>query len=112
MSGIIADSIHPNNQEFPLTFVDKRNLAGMYLCVLVKGTLPSGQSGYAFFGVFADVLVKFLRTNPAGKPFNPKDLKAMVLARSSGELSPEIAEFMKYKFSFTEDHGILEISRS
>lgn len=101
-----------NPPRFETLFKDKQYLKELYLCVLVQGTLPNGQSGYCYFGVFADKLLQFMNRLQLGAPFNPKQLGAIVLARSIGEPSPEIREFMRMKFSFSEESVILEISRS
>jgi hypothetical protein len=96
---------------FEPQFRDKKLLGDMYLCVLVKGILPTGQPGYCYFGVFADAFVNFLNRLDLKKPFNPKDIKAIVLARAAGEPSDHIREFMRFKFSFAEETTVLEISR-
>lgn len=115
MNTINTDSTVSSIAGCPLdsfTFCEKQNLKGMYLCVLVKGTLPSGERGYCYFGVFANAWIEFLKRYKAGKLLNPKDLKAIVLARSIGEPTPEIAEFMRMKFSHSTDSVILELSRT
>jgi hypothetical protein len=102
----------PTSARFEPQFRDKKLLGDMYLCILVKGVLPSGQRGYCYFGIFADTFVNFLNRLDLEKPFNPKDIKAIVLARSTGEPSCEIREFMRMKFSFAEATTVLEISRN
>ena len=97
---------------FEPEFRDKKLLGDMYLCILVKGILPTGQPGYCYFGVFADAFVNFLNRLDLKKPFNPKDIKAIVLARAAGEPSDHIREFMRFKFSFAEETTVLEISRN
>lgn len=96
---------------FEATFLDRRWLKGLYLCVLVQGQLPSGIRGYAYFGVFADTLIDFVDRYQPTQPFNPTQLKAIVLARSTGEPTIEIREFMRMKFSFHGELTILEVSR-
>lgn len=96
---------------FSPTFYEKQLLKSIYLCVLVKGLLPSGDRGYCYFGIFGDTLTQFVQAYCDGHPFNPRDIKAIVLARSTGEPSPEIREFMRNRFSFSDDQGILEVSR-
>lgn len=96
---------------FEPSFLDRRWLKGLYLCVLVQGQLPSGHRGYCYFGVFADTFIAFIDRYQAHQPFNPTQLKAIVLARSTGAPSPEIREFMKMKFSFHETLVILEVTR-
>lgn len=98
-------------KHFEPSFLDRRWLKGLYLCVLVQGQLPSGHRGYCYFGVFADTFITFIDRYQAHQPFNPIQLKAIVLARSTGQPSPEIREFMKMKFSFHETLVILEVSR-
>jgi len=46
-----------------------------------------------------------------GTPFNPKQLGAIVLARSTGVPSPEIREFIRRNFSVSKEGIILELSR-
>jgi hypothetical protein len=98
-------------KDVEFTFCEKELLKSIYLCVLVKGTLPNGEKGYCYFGLFGDSLVQILKTYRDGQSFNPRDVKAIVLARSTGEPSTEIVAFMRHRFSFAEDQGILEISR-
>ena len=100
-----------SSPHFEPQFRDRKLLGDMYLCVLVKGILLNGQPGYCYFGIFADTFVNFLNRLDRTKPFNPKDIKAIVLARAAGEPSPEIREFMRFKFSFAEETTVLEISR-
>jgi hypothetical protein len=97
----------------PLSAVDRLHLQNLYLCVRLKGRLSTGSSGYCYFGIFVEPFLKMLdhlRQSPA---VNPKDFGAIVLARSTGEPSPEIQQFMEMKFSFApEDEAIiLELSR-
>ncbi len=99
------------SSHFEPSFLDRRWLKGLYLCVLVQGQFPSGQRGYCYFGVFADTFIAFIDRYQAHQPFNPTQLKAIVLARSTGQPSTEIREFMKMKFCFHETLVILEVSR-
>lgn len=85
--------------------------SNLYVCVLVQGPNDEGAPCYAYFGLFADRLAELTRIAAAGRPFNPKDIGAIVLARSTGEPSPEIREFMRIKFSFSDDSVVLETSR-
>jgi hypothetical protein len=94
-----------------LSIAEKLNLKNVYCCVLVKGQNAEGTPLYCYFGIFLDTVEKMADDIKAGKAFNPKDYKAIVLARSTGEPSPEIREFMRMKFSFSEDDIILELSR-
>jgi hypothetical protein len=96
---------------FEASFTDQQTMTGLYLCVLVKGQLPSGERGYCYFGIFADTLIKFIERHSDDAAFNPKQIKGIVLARSTGEPSPEIREFMRMKFSFSDETTILELSR-
>lgn len=93
-------------------FRDQQLLQLMYLCVQVQGTLPSGDVGYCYFGVFADPFLQFWKTYQSDLPFNPKTINGVVLAGTSGLPSPEIQEFMRHRFSFAEDCCILEVSRT
>jgi hypothetical protein len=104
-------SLTVNPPRFETLFRDQPFVKELYLCVLVQGTLQNGQPGYCYFGVFADKLLQFMNRMQMGTPFNPKQFGAIVLARSTGVPSPEIREFMRMKFSFSEDSVILEISR-
>ena len=97
---------------FEPSFVDRQWLKGLYLCVLVQGQLPIGFNGYCYFGVFAETLIDFVDRYQPEQPFNPTQLKAIVLARSTGDPSIEIREFMRMKFSFDREVAILEISHS
>jgi hypothetical protein len=94
-----------------LSMAEKLNLKNIYCCVLVKGHNAEGTPLYCYFGIFLDTVEKMAEDIKGGKAFNPKDYKAIVLARSTGEPSPEIREFMRMKFSFSEDDIILELSR-
>ncbi len=93
-----------------LSIVDRMNLKNIYCCVLVKGTNAEGTPLYAYFGIFLDRVEEMAKVVRAGQPFNPKDFKAIVLARSTGEPSPEIREFMRMKFSYSEEDVVLEVS--
>lgn len=95
---------------FEPSFVDRRWMKGLYLCVLARGQLEHGVRGYAYFGVFSDTFVDFFDRYQPIQPFNPNQLKAIVLARSTGEPSVEIREFMRMKFSFDHESTILELS--
>ena len=46
----------------------------------------------------------------AEEPFNPRDVRAIVLARALGDPTPEIEDYMRMKFSFASDRIILECS--
>lgn len=100
------------SDHFEPSFLDRRWLKGLYLCVFVQGQQPTGTRAYGYFGVFADALLDFVDRYQPHQPFNPSQLKAIVLARSTGEPTTEIREFMRMKFSFDDDVTILEISRS
>lgn len=94
-------------------FRDQQLLKLMYLCVQIRGTLPNGDdNGYCYFGVFADQFMQYWKTHQRDRPFNPKTINGIVLARSTGTPSHEIQEFMRYRFSFGEDCCILEVSRT
>lgn len=94
-----------------LSIAERLNLKNIYCCVLVKGTNDEGVPAYCYFGIFLDTVEKMAEDIKAGKPFNPKDYRAIVLARSTGEPSPEIREFMRMKFSFSEEDIVLEVSQ-
>jgi hypothetical protein len=93
-----------------MTFSERELRNNIYTCVLVKGVNPAGFDCYAYFGIFYDSLPELRRIALSGKPFNPKDIRAIVLARAMGEPSPEIQEFMRMKFSFSNDEIVLECS--
>lgn len=95
-----------------LSIAEKMNLKNIYCCVLVKGKDADGTPLYCYFGIFLDTVEKMAEDIKAGKKFNPKDYRAIVLARSTGEPTPEIAEFMRMKFSFSESDIVFEISKS
>ena len=99
-------------KNFEPSFLDRRWLKGLYLCVFVQGEIPGGEQGYCYFGVFADTFLEFADRYQPGQPFNPTQIKAIVLARSTGTPSTEIREFMRMKFSFDHDLATLEISRN
>lgn len=108
---LATDAISTESNHFEPSFLDRRWLKELYLCVLVKGQLPSGTRGYAYFGVFSDTLLDFFDRYQTNQPFNPNQLKAIVLARSTGEPCVEIREFMRMKFNFHQEIAILELSR-
>lgn len=85
----------------------------LYLCVLMKGKSPDGQSVYAYFGIFLEDFFKLASAVRKGLPVNPKDFNAIVLARALGEPSESVQELMTKKFSFGHpgQDVILEISR-
>lgn len=99
------------SRHFQPSFVDRQWIKDLYLCVLVQGNVPSGVRGYCYFGVFADRLIDFVDRYQPNQPFNPNQLNGVVLARSTGEPSDAIREFMRHRFSFACDCSILEISR-
>ena len=94
-----------------LSVAEKMNLTNIYCCVLVKGQNTDGVPVYCYFGVFLDTVEAIRNHIKSGLPFNPKDYKAIVLARSTGEPSPEIREFMRMKFSFAEDEVVFELAK-
>ena len=94
-----------------LSIAEKMNLKNIYCCVLVKGKNDDGEPVYCYFGIFLDTVEKMADDIQKGKDFNPKDYKAIVLARSTGEPSPEIRDFMRMKFSFAEEEIVFEISK-
>jgi hypothetical protein len=98
-------------KHFEPSFVDRRWLKGLYLCMLALGEIRSDVCGYCYFGVFADVLLDFFDHYRPNQPFNPSQLKAIVLARSTGQPTASIREFMRQKFSFDDEMVVLEISR-
>lgn len=100
------------SDHFEPSFLDRRWLKGLYLCVLVQGQQTTGTRAYCYFGVFADALLDFVDRYQPNQPFNPSQLKAIVLSRSTGEPTNEIREFMRMKFSFDYEVTILELSRS
>lgn len=93
-----------------LKHTERMHLDNIYCCVLVQGIDAAGQPCYCYFGLFIDRVEQVAETVRAGKPFNPKDVRAIVLARSVGEPSADIRAFMRHKFSFAEDEVILELS--
>lgn len=95
-----------------VSIAEKMNLKNIYCCVLVKGQNEEGTPVYCYFGIFLDTVEKMADDIQAGKPFNPKDYRAIVLARSTGEPSPEIKEFMRMKFSFSESDVVFEVSNA
>ena len=107
-----TDAASSARKPFEPTFVERRWLKGLYLCVLVQGELPSGTRGYAYFGVFADTFIDFINRYEPNQPFNPNQIKAIILARTTGKPSVEIREFMRMKFSFDDEVVMLEISRT
>lgn len=106
-----ANIVPSVSKHFELSFLDRRWLKELYACVLVMGHVSGGSRGYCYFGVFADKLIDFIDRYQPGQPFNPNQLKAIVLARSAGFPSIEIREFMRMKFSFDSEVLILEVSR-
>lgn len=94
-----------------VSIAEKMNLKNIYCCVLVKGKNEDNVPVYCYFGIFLDTVEKMAEDIKAGKAFNPKDYRAIVLARSTGEPSPEIREFMRMKFSFAEDVVVFELSK-
>ena len=94
-----------------LSVSEQLNLKNVYTCVLVKGEHEDGRRFYAYFGLFLDNMEKVIEAAENGTPFNPKDLNAIVLARAEGEPSQEVRDFMRRKFSFSEDEVVLEISQ-
>jgi hypothetical protein len=105
----IASSV---SKHFESSFLDRRWLKELYACVIVMGHAPGGSRAYCYFGVFANTLIDFIDRYKPTQPFNPIQLKAVVLARSTGYPSIEIREFMRAKFSFDSGVTILEVSRS
>ena len=94
-----------------LSVAEKMNLKNVYCCVLVKGHNEQGVPVYCYFGIFLDTVESMKNDIKAGLPFNPKDYKAIVLARSTGEPSPEIRQFMRMKFSFSDEEVMFELSK-
>lgn len=99
-----------SGESWSLTFAERELRNNIYACVLVRGVNPAGSPCYAYFGIFYDSLPEIRRIALSGKPFNPKDVRAIVLARAVGDPSPEIQEFMQMKFSFAMDRIVLECS--
>ncbi len=100
------------NRLSDLSTVDRMNLKNIYCCVLVKGYDAKRTRRYAYFGIFLDRIEEIACDIQAGKPFNPKNYGGIVLARSTGDPSPEIEEFMRFKFSFHTEQVVLEVSPS
>lgn len=94
-----------------LSVAERMNLKNVYCCVLVKGHNEEGVPVYCYFGIFLDAVESMRDDIKTGSPFNPKDYKAIVLARSTGEPSPEIREFMRMKFSFSDEEVMFELSK-
>ena len=99
-----------------LSMVDRIYAKNLYVCVRVDGADEQGQPRYADVGLFLDDLQKLFRHLETTPSMNPKDFRGIVLARLTGEPSPEIREFMGMRFSFggeTEDRPpVLELSRA
>lgn len=106
----LAEGLPLDGESWSLTFAERELRNNIYACVLVRGVNPAGSPCYAYFGIFYDSLPEIRRIALSGKPFNPKDVRAIVLARAVGEPSPEIQEFMQMKFSFAMDRIVLECS--
>lgn len=92
------------------TLLEKQICSQLFLCILVQGPNPQGEPCYAYFGLPADRLPELTQIAAAGRPFNPQDMGAVVLARSTGEPSPEIRDFMWRTFHFSEDSVVLQVS--
>ncbi|MGL4463096.1 MAG: hypothetical protein ACRC1K_13190 [Planctomycetia bacterium] len=95
----------------PLTQTERMHRHNLYLCVLVRGADETGVPLYAYFSLFLSDFERLLSRSDPAAPFNPKDLNAIVLARSTGTPTPEIRDFMQHKFSFTDAAVTLEVSR-
>lgn len=93
-----------------LTFSEREFRHNIYTCVLVRGVNPAGNPCYAYFGIFYESLPELRRIALSGRPFNPRDVRAIVLARALGDPTPEIEDYMRMKFSFASDRIILECS--
>jgi hypothetical protein len=86
------------------------NAENIYCCVLVKGTNAAGERCFAYFGTFVRDLREIKRRIDLGKPFNPANHSCIVLARGRGEPDEHLQNFMRHKFSFSNDEVILELS--
>jgi hypothetical protein len=94
-----------------LSAAEQLESQNLYLCVLAQGRNHEGNPCYAYFGIFADQLVKLTNHLAGNSSFNPKDFGAIILARAVGEATPDIREFMRRRFSFHEEEVVLELSR-
>ncbi len=99
----------------PLSAAERLQGKNLYLCVRVDGESPTGAACYAYFGIFLDDYLALLRSLQRQPSMNPQDCRGIVLARSTGEPSPEIRQFMRLKFSFADEiahePAVLEVSR-
>jgi hypothetical protein len=93
-----------------MNFVALVNADNIYCCVLVKGTNAAGKRCFAYFGVFLKDMGEIKRRVDLRKPFNPTSHQCTVLARGEGEPDDELQEFMRRKFSFSNEEAILELS--
>jgi len=93
------------------SFAEKQHSTNLYACVLAQGIRDGDIPCYCYFGVFLHDLARICEHLRTGRGFNPKDFNGIVLARSDGEPTQEVRDFVRRKFSFGDDKTILEISR-
>ena len=86
------------------------NLDNVFACLEVKGENSDGKEVYVYFGVFLDDLERLISTVENTGSFNPVDFNAAIIARSEGEPSDEIKNFLQEKFGFEDGQVTLEIS--
>jgi hypothetical protein len=103
-----------NLEPISLSMAERLQAKNMYLCVRVDGENPAGQACYAYFGIFLEDFLQMVCHLQKSDSMNPKDCRAIVLARSTGQPTPAIREFMRRKFSFADETQnqpvLLEIS--
>ncbi len=93
-----------------MNFLARLNERNIYCCVLTKGVNPAGNRCFAYFGVYVRELNEIMRRIDLGKPFNPTNHSCIVLARGEGEPDEELQDFMRRKFSFSNEEVVLELS--
>lgn len=92
------------------SLLEKQICSQLFLCILVQGPNAQGEPCYAYFGLTANQLPELTRIAASGRPFNPKDLGAVVVACSTGEPTQEIRDLMGRTFLFSEDSVVLQVS--
>lgn len=90
--------------------LEQMNLDNLFCCVLAKGKDSEGEPFYIYFGIHMDNLQKLMIAVKQTGKFNPKDFQAAVLARHSGEPPKEVRDFLKDRFSFSDNSVVLELA--
>ncbi|NDF11427.1 MAG: hypothetical protein EB060_01230 [Proteobacteria bacterium] len=93
-----------------LSRIEQMNMDNLFCCVLAKGKDSSGEAFYIYFGIHMDNLEKLVATVKETGSFNPKDFQAAVLARHSGEPPKEVRDFLRERFSFSDNSVVLELA--